>query len=152
MARKRKTSPEAPVSKAELEVLKVLWSNGPGTVREIDQVLSRQGSRRAYTTVLTLLQRLQAKGYINSEKTGAAYKFYATVSRERLVRTRLRELADQLTGGTATPLVQALVEESRFSPEEIEHFRRLLDDLESQSRGGDQKGTSHGGSRRETSS
>ena len=87
-----------------------------------------------YTTVLTLLQRLQSKGYVTSEKAGVALVFQPLVSREKLLRHRLWELADQLAGGTATPLVHALVEGHQFSEEEIEDFRRMLDELESQKR------------------
>ena len=47
------------IGEAELEVLKVLWDHGPGTVRDVDAHLRRQKRRWAYTTVLTLLQRLE---------------------------------------------------------------------------------------------
>ena len=56
--------------------------------------------------------------------------FRATVSREQLLRHGLTELADRICDGTASPLVHALVEGRKFSPEEIAHFRRLLDELE----------------------
>jgi predicted transcriptional regulator len=113
-----------------MDVLKALWEHGPATVRDLGGVLRRQGRRWAYNTVLTLLQRLEAKGYVAADKRGVAHVFRAAVSRDRLLRRRLRDLADELCEGTATPLVQALVEGRRFTAEEIEHFRRLLDDLE----------------------
>jgi len=119
----------AAVSDTEMDVLKVLWDQGPGTVREINAVLRRRGRRWAYTTVLTLLQRLQAKGYVASDKSDAAHVFTAAVSRDRLLKQRLRELADELCRGTTTPLVLALVEGQRFTAEEIAQFRQLLDEL-----------------------
>jgi predicted transcriptional regulator len=118
------------ISDTELDVLKVLWEHGPGTVRELNAQLRQRGRRWAYTTVLTLLQRLEAKGYVRSDKSGVAHVFRPAVSRDRLLQQRLTDLADQLCSGTATPLVQALVEGHRFTAEEIEHFRRLLDRLE----------------------
>jgi predicted transcriptional regulator len=117
------------VSDTELEVLKVLWEQGPGTVRAINTTLRGHGRRWAYTTVLTLLQRLQAKGYVRSDTSETAHVFAASVSRDKLLRQRLRELADDLCKGTATPLVLALVEGHRFTADEIAHFRKLLDDL-----------------------
>jgi len=117
-------------SQTELEILKVIWEHGPGTVREINARLRQTGRRWAYTTVLTLLQRLQAKGYVASDKTGLAYVFRAVVSRDRLLRQRLKDLANQLCEGTPAPLVLALVQDQRFSEEEIEQFRKLLDQLE----------------------
>jgi predicted transcriptional regulator len=120
----------AALSETELEVLKVLWEHGPGTVREVNAVLSRQGRQWAYTTVLTLLSRLQQKGCVASEKRGLAHVFRADITREALLSQRLSNLAEELCEGTATPLVQALVEGRNFSPADIEHFRRLLDELE----------------------
>jgi BlaI family transcriptional regulator, penicillinase repressor len=115
---------------SELEVLKVLWDQGPGTVREINARLQDQGRKLAYTTVLTKLQRLESKGYVVSDKRDLAHVFRAAVSRNRLLKRRLKDLADELADGTATPLVLALVEGQRFKAEEIDRLRRLLDDLE----------------------
>jgi BlaI family penicillinase repressor len=118
------------VSETELEILKTIWEQGRGTVREINARLRHTGRRWAYTTVLTLLQRLEAKGYVASDKTGLAHVFRAVVSRDRLLRQRLKDLAQQLCEGAPAPLVLALVESQNFSEDEIEQFRRLLDELE----------------------
>jgi predicted transcriptional regulator len=117
------------IGQIELEVLKVLWERGPCTVREVHAHM--QGvEERAYNTVLTHLQRLEAKGYVASDKTGVANVYRAVVSRSRMLKQRLKDLANQLCEGTSAPLVLALVEGSRFTPEEIEQFRQLLDELE----------------------
>jgi predicted transcriptional regulator len=108
----------------------MLWEHGPATVREIHAVAQGQGRTWAYTTVLTMLGRLEAKGLVTSDKSGLAHVFRPAMTRDRLLRQRLRDLADQLCEGTASPLVQALVEGQRLTPEEISHFRRLLDQLE----------------------
>jgi predicted transcriptional regulator len=120
----------ATVSEAELDVLKVLWERSSGTVREINAILSQQGRRWAYTTVQTLLQRLEAKGHVQSDKSGAAHVYSAAVSREELLSRRLRELADQFCDGTASPLLLALIGDSRLTAKEIQHLRQLLDQLE----------------------
>src|SRR5262249_49495403 len=120
----------AAITNAELEVLKVLWEHGPGTVREIDAVLRARGAARAYNTVLTLLQRLEAKGFVASDKSGLAHVFRAAVSRERLLRQPLKDLANRLCEGTPAPRVLARVEGHRSTPQEIEQFRQLLDQLE----------------------
>lgn len=120
-----------PISGAELEVLKVLWKDGPSTVHDVQARLSRRKAKRAYTTVLTLLSRLREKGFVASEKNGVALEFRAIVSREQLLRRRLSELADQICDGTTGPLVQALVDGRQFSPEEIAAFRELIERLDS---------------------
>jgi predicted transcriptional regulator len=120
----------ASVGEAELEVLKALWEHGPGTVRALVGVLEGQGRRWKYTTVQTMLQRLEAKGYVRSDRAGPAHVFAAAVSREALLSRRLRDLADQLCDGTTSPLLLALVGEGRFTPEEVRRLRQLLDQLQ----------------------
>jgi predicted transcriptional regulator len=117
----------------ELDLLKMLWEHGPGTVRQLNEFCRRQGRRWAYTTVLTMLQRLEAKGYVTSDKSGLAHVFRPAVTRDKFLQQRLTDLADQLCEGTATPLVLALVEGQRFTMEEIGQFRQLLDELEAKS-------------------
>jgi BlaI family transcriptional regulator, penicillinase repressor len=118
------------LSEAEQEVLKTLWELRSGTVREVYEALERQGRGRAYTTVLTFLGRLEAKGYAASDKTGLAHVFRPTVSRDGLLQQRLTRLVDEVCEGTATPLVQALVQGGHFSSADIARFRQLLNDLE----------------------
>jgi BlaI family transcriptional regulator, penicillinase repressor len=122
------------LSEAEREVLKALWEHGPGTVRQVNELLGGRGRLRAYTTVLTLLQRLQAKGYASVEPTApgangsGAHVFRAAVSREELVEQRLRDTADELCDGSAAPLLLALVQGNHFSTEELARLRRLIDE------------------------
>jgi BlaI family penicillinase repressor len=124
-------APKSPtVSETELEVLKVLWELGSGTVRQVNDALRQRKRQWAYTTVLTLLRRLRAKGYVTSDKSELAHVFRPAVSCESLLQQRLSHLADDLCEGTPTPLVHALVQNHRFSREEIEGFRRLLNELE----------------------
>jgi BlaI family transcriptional regulator, penicillinase repressor len=116
------------ISQAELEVLKALWEQGPAAVRQLQQRLDRW----AYTTVQTLLTRLENKGYVASDKSGFAHVFRAVVSREELLRHRLIDLSRELSEGETTPLVMALVQGQRFSAEEIQQFRQLVDRLEAE--------------------
>jgi BlaI family penicillinase repressor len=121
-----------PVSDAELEVLKVLWTHGHATVRDVEGRLRRPKRRLAYNTVLTLLSRLRDKGYVAADRRGTAHVFRSIVTREELLSRSLATLADRICEGTASPLVHALVKGRNFSPAEIARFRQLLDDLEPQ--------------------
>jgi predicted transcriptional regulator len=117
------------VSDAELEVLKVLWAAGPSTVREVAVALRRQRRRLAYNTVLTLLSRLRDKRYVAADRRETAHVFRAVVSRDDLVGSSLADLANRVCEGAASPLMLALVRGQRFTADEIERFRKLLDDL-----------------------
>ena len=119
----------APVSDAELEVLKVLWSAGPGTVRDVAGALKKQRRKLAYNTVLTLLTRLRDKGYVATDTSSTAHQFSAVVTREDLLGSSLSALADRICDGTASPLVHALVRGQHLSRQELADLRKLLDDL-----------------------
>lgn len=118
------------ISETELEVLKSLWDEGPGTVREVNDRLGARGRQWAYTTVQTLLNRLCAKGVVASDKRDVAHVYRATVSRDDLLAERLNELAGDLCEGASAPLVLALVQGKRFSKSELKQFRELIDELE----------------------
>jgi BlaI family penicillinase repressor len=115
---------------AELEVLKALWDAGPGTVRQVLQHLHDRGRKVAYTTVLTVLSRLEQKGYVASDKSGLAYIYKPKVSRQKVVGSRLKAVVEQLYDGAAAPLVLHLMESQRFTPEEIEQLQRLIKKLD----------------------
>jgi BlaI family transcriptional regulator, penicillinase repressor len=115
---------------AELEVLKALWDAGPGTVRQVLQHLHDRGRRVAYTTVLTVLSRLEQKGYVASDKSGLAYIYKPRVSRQKVVGSRLKAVVEQLYDGAAAPLVLHLMESQRFTTEEIEQLQRLIKRLD----------------------
>ena len=119
-------SPGPFVSDSELEVLKALWDHGPGTVRDLLVVLQGRRRRWAYTTVLTLLQRLGAKGYIRRDESGLAHVFRAQVSKEQLLKRRLDELAGQLGDGSLRAGLPMLVEEVAYGQWHRMLFARFL--------------------------
>jgi predicted transcriptional regulator len=118
------------MSDAEREVLKVLWDHGPLAVRDVMEKLTSLGQEWSRSTVITLLQRLEKKRYVASDKSQFAFIFRAVVSREEVMHERMTDLAGELCDGEALPLVLAFAERYRFSPEELARFRQMIDDLE----------------------
>jgi BlaI family penicillinase repressor len=118
------------MSDAEREVLKVLWDHGPLAVRSVLARLTDQGQQWTRSTVITLLQRLEKKGYVGSDKSQFAFVFRPLVSREDVMSARMNDLAGELCDGDALPLVLAFAERHRFSPEELARFRQMIDELE----------------------
>ncbi len=123
---------ELELGSAELDVLKVLWEIGPANVRQVMGRLHENGRRVAYTTVLTFLTRLEQKGHVRSDKSGLAYVFRAKLSRERVSRSRLRSLIQELYDGAAGPLVMQLVQSEHLTPKEIDALQRLIERLDTQ--------------------
>ena len=115
---------------AELAVLRVLWDEGTCTVREVLDYLHAHGRRVAYTTVQTLLTRLERKRFVGSDKSGLAYVYRAKLSRDRVTHSRLKRLLSQMYDGAAGPLVLQLVRSERLTPEEIEELQALIDELD----------------------
>ena len=118
------------VTDTELEILKALWDLGEGTVREVLDNIGPSGKDWAYTTAQTLLNRLQEKGCVASEKRGRAFVFRPTVSRDELLGKSLDDLASRVCDGEALPLMLNLVSSSKFTRKELKRFRALLDELE----------------------
>jgi len=115
---------------AELAVLKTIWRDGPGTVRQLDDRLRTAGRQWAYTTLQTLLSRLESKGLVHVDRSSFAHVFAAAVSRDEFLNGRLSSLANDICDGTRLPLMLALVEAAEFSSEDIAQFRELLDKLD----------------------
>ena len=125
------TNPALPaMSDAEREVLKVLWDRGPLAVRDVLVRLTELGQEWTRSTVITLLQRLEKKGYVASDRSGFAFVFRPLVSREDEMHARLSNLAGELCDGEALPLVLAFAERHQFSAAELDKFRKMIDKLE----------------------
>jgi BlaI family transcriptional regulator, penicillinase repressor len=122
---------EYEIGAAEFQVLKVLWDSGPLPVRDVLNRLHKQGKTVAYTTVQTLLTRLEQKGFVKSDKSGLAHVFRSCLSQERVRKSRVRKLVSQLYDGAAAPLVLQLIKTERFTREEIDTLQQLIDELDS---------------------
>jgi predicted transcriptional regulator len=115
------------VTDAELDVLRLLWEEGPATIRVLTDRLYPGGGTSEYATVQKLLQRLEGKGHVDRAAQGRQNVYRATVDREELVARRLRSTAEELCDGSLTPLITHLVSAGRLSREELRELRRLVD-------------------------
>lgn len=118
------------LGEAELEVMRALWDHGPQTVRDVMHRLHERGRTVAYTTVLTFLTRLEQKGVVASDKRDQAYVYKSKISRQSVTMSRIKALVDQLYDGAAAPMLAQLIENERFTPDEISHLRKLIDHLD----------------------
>lgn len=119
---------------AELEVLKVLWDEGPSNVRRVMEALHARERLVAYTTVQTMLSRLEQKGFVESDRAGAAYTYSAAITREQISRSRLKKLVEQLYDGAAGALVLQLLRTERLAPGEIAELQKLIESLDTKRR------------------
>ena len=105
------------LTKFETEVMSVLWRLGEATVREVQDAIDR-ADRPAYTTVQTIVQRLEQKGAVRrTRKAGNALYFEPAITRQSVYRRLVDELID-LIGGSQ-PLVAHLVETGKLSLDDL---------------------------------
>ena len=117
---------EPKLSALELRIMSELWSRGPCSIRDIHAAVVKR-DRPAYTTVQTMVYRLEAKGALRrTRKIGNAHVFEATTTRASVQTRLLRELLG-LFGGSARPLMAHLVEMGKISHEDSEDAQKLLD-------------------------
>jgi predicted transcriptional regulator len=113
------------LSKLELKIMEALWAKGPSSVREIQETFPAK-RRPAYTTVQTIVYRLEAKNALKrAKKIGNAHIFEAVVSRTAAHRKVIDELLG-LFGGRAQPLMAHLIESGRLTLADIEDARKTL--------------------------
>lgn len=117
----------------ELAILRVLWRNGPGTVREVHAAL-RDDRTTGYTTTLKLLQIMTEKGLVSRQEVGRAHVYSAIQSEDQAQRRIVGDLLDRVFDGAAQKLVMHALTSRRASAEELAEIRRLLDDLEGEKR------------------
>jgi BlaI family transcriptional regulator, penicillinase repressor len=110
----------------ELEVMEVLWERGSATVAEVRGALEDE---MAYTTVLTVLRRLEEKGFVGHDEEGRAHRYRPLVERAEARESALERLTKRLFQGSPELLLTHLVSQRKLSKAEL---RRLRDVLEGQ--------------------
>jgi len=121
--------PRPSLSKAELEIARIVWNLKNAGVRQVFEALPA-GRDIDFTTVQTYLRRLEDKGYLNAWLEGRNRVYSPKVRPQTVIRETVGEMVDLLFGGETMPLMKHLVEERKFSADEIDQIRQLLDQLE----------------------
>jgi predicted transcriptional regulator len=109
----------------ELEIMHVLWEEGPANVQSVQQKLKRP---LAYTTVQTMLNILHRKGKVKRTLKERAYFYTPAVSRTHVTRQHIGDIIDRLFGGSAESLVMSLVETKHLTPEKLARLQELLEE------------------------
>ena len=111
----------------ELEIMQVLWDEGPCTVSDVQPKLKAE---LAYTTVQTMLNVLLRKNKVKRTQVGRAFQYRAVVSRERAFGGALSDMVKRMFGGSSEALLMAMVDTRQISAEELERVARKLAAME----------------------
>jgi BlaI family transcriptional regulator, penicillinase repressor len=120
--------PSTKLSKLELNIMEALWTHGACSIREIHDFFPKRG-RPAYTTVQTMVYRLEAKEVVRrSKKISNAHIFEATITRDAAQRRLVDDLLG-LFGGHARPVMAHLVESGKLTLADIKEAEKALREL-----------------------
>lgn len=116
------------ITAGEFRILKVLWSLGSATVRDVkDSLAQGNDDELAYTTVMTMMNQLAAKGALAVDKTRQPFVYEPALRREQVVGQRISQFLHQVFDGQAGELVLRLVEESDISPEDLKRIEAKIE-------------------------
>jgi BlaI family transcriptional regulator, penicillinase repressor len=112
-------------SDLELQILALLWERGPMTARQVLEALP-DGKPRAYTSVLSVIQVMEKKGFLKHASDGNTHIYRPCVAREPIVGSHLARLVKLVFAGRPSAAIQTLL--SQTSTEELAEVRRLMND------------------------
>lgn len=110
----------------ELEILKVLWNSSPCTVREIREQMAETGRESAHTSVITILNIMVDKRYLDKKKDGKSYLFWPIVSEPDISQRMLGDMVARVFDGSASRLVLNLIDGEKIQEQELLELRKLI--------------------------
>ena len=116
-------------SDLEMQVLSLLWERGPSTAREVLEAMP-DGKKRAYTSVLSVMQVMEKKGLLKHTNRGVAHVYSPAVNKKKILRPFVRKVVNEVFGGRPSAVMQALLAEGQVSEEELAEMRKLLEKAE----------------------
>jgi|SRR5579863_8039862 len=114
---------------SELDILRVLWTRGPSTVRDVHGALERERTI-GYTTVLKLMQIMTEKGLVDRNERERAHVYRAAIAEEQTQRQLVGHLLERAFGGSATKLMMQALATRNASAQEIRQIREMLKEFE----------------------
>ncbi len=113
------------LTEQELEIMKVVWELQTATVRDVYEALLRR-RKIAYTTVMTMMNILEEKGYLKKRAEDKAHVYRPAQAKAKVIRAMVKEFVERVFNGSAEPLLVHLVKDRHLSPEELEKIARTI--------------------------
>ena len=110
----------------ELEILKILWQQGPCTVEQVRESLSAVDRDLTHSSVITVMNIMVKKGYLERNKQGRAFQYEAHVSDTQINRGMLGDLMERVFDGSASALMLELLETADLDAEELKKIRAMI--------------------------
>ena len=117
-------------------VMDVLWERGEATVKDVLEALPGEPAP-AYTTVLTILQKLTRSGWVTHRSAGRSYVYTPVCSRDEAGRSAIRRFVDNVFAGDRVLAFQQMISETPLDDEEVERLRAMIDERRRRKERGD---------------
>src|SRR6476620_7648175 len=111
---------------AELAILRVLWDQGPSTVRQVHEALA-EARETGYTTTLKLMQIMAEKGIVTRDESERTHVYAARASKGSTQRQLVSDLVDRAFGGSAAALVLQALSAHPASAKELQEIQKLIE-------------------------
>lgn len=122
--------PKQDFTEAELAIMELLWEKGRLAIRQITEALHPRPNAARYATVQKQLERMEAKGLVERDRTLFVHTFLPSLSREELIGQKLQNVVDKLCGGSMVPLLSQLTRVRKLTAKERRALRDLVDQLD----------------------
>ncbi|HEU4471875.1 MAG TPA: BlaI/MecI/CopY family transcriptional regulator, partial [Flavisolibacter sp.] len=130
MSVKKKDSGQPEPTRAELEILQVLWKHGPATVRFVNDQLNEQKREVQYTSTLKLMQIMVEKGLLNRDESQMKHIYSAAAGEQQTKSLLLDRFVDTLYEGSASSLLMQLLGNKKTSKKELDQIRELINKMD----------------------
>ena len=114
------------LTEVELEFMEIVWEQGEATAQSVQETLFSM-RQLADSTVRTMLQILERKGYLAHRAEGRTYVYRPVIDQEEATRKMIQHLADRVSGGSMNVLVKRILELGKISEEELEEAKRRIE-------------------------
>jgi BlaI family penicillinase repressor len=117
-------------TKTEMDVLQILWENGPATVRFVHDKLNEQKEAVIYTSTLKLMQVMKEKGMLDRDETNMKHIYRPLLQEDKVKGSLLGRFVDSMFNGSASNLMVALLGNDKTSDEELKKMKELLQKMD----------------------
>ena len=122
--------PKSEPTRSELEILKVIWENGPSTVRQVNDNLNKQTRTVQYTSTLKLMQIMQEKGLLKRDDTNMKHVYSPSEPEQVTKNALLQRFVESMYKGSASNLVMQLLGNKKTSKKELQAIKDLLNKMD----------------------
>ena len=124
----KKKDSEIRLGRLEMQIMNVVWEKGTATVHDVKEALG-SGRKPAYSTILTMMRKIEAKGYLEHEVDNRTYVYRPAISQTVARKSILGDILDRLFEGSPTLLLNSLVEQNKVGRDELNELKKLIEEV-----------------------